>query len=124
MLRHRHRHRRWHTLSDGERQRVQIARALAQQPHELLLPTNHVGISLQLNILALVSKLPVTSYIALHDLNLAAVFCNRVVVLDHGSIVATGTTTEVTRRACDDPLRSTTIVVSGPRCRQRPAGAS
>ncbi|MGW8811244.1 ABC transporter ATP-binding protein [Gordonia terrae] len=93
----RHRHRRWHTLSGGERQRVQIARALAQQPDELLLdePTNHLDISHQLDILALVSKLPVTSYIALHDLNLAAVFCDRVVVLDHGSIVATGTPTEV-----------------------------
>lgn len=93
----RHRHRRWHTLSGGERQRVQIARALAQQPDELLLdePTNHLDISHQLDILALVSKLPVTSYIALHDLNLAAVFCDRVVVLDRGSIVAMGTPTEV-----------------------------
>ncbi len=39
----------------------------------------------------MVSGLPITSYIALHDLNLAAVFCDRVVVLDHGSIVAAGT---------------------------------
>ncbi len=93
----RHRHRRWHTLSGGERQRVQIARALAQQPDELLLdePTNHLDISHQLDILALVSRLPINSYIALHDLNLAAVFCDRVIVLDHGSIVTAGTPAEV-----------------------------
>ncbi|EME22898.1 ABC transporter ATP-binding protein [Rhodococcus triatomae] len=92
-----HRYRRWHTLSGGERQRVQIARALAQEPDELLLdePTNHLDISHQLDLLALVYELPMTSYIALHDLNLAAMFCDRVVVLARGSIVATGTPAEV-----------------------------
>ncbi|MEE3849739.1 ABC transporter ATP-binding protein [Gordonia sp. LSe1-13] len=92
-----HRHRRWHTLSGGERQRVQIARALAQEPDELLLdePTNHLDISHQLELLALVSELPMTSYIAIHDLNLAAMFCDRVVVLDRGSIVAMGTPADV-----------------------------
>ncbi len=92
-----YRNRRWHTLSGGERQRVQIARALAQQPDELLLdePTNHLDISHQLDLLALVSDLPMTSYVALHDLNLAAMFCDRVVVLAHGSIVALGTPAEV-----------------------------
>lgn len=92
-----HRHRRWHTLSGGERQRVQIARALAQEPDELLLdePTNHLDISHQLELLALVAELPMTSYVALHDLNLAAMFCDRVVVLARGSVVALGTPAEV-----------------------------
>jgi ABC-type cobalamin/Fe3+-siderophores transport system ATPase subunit len=56
----------WHTLSGGERQRVHIARALAQTPSELLLdePTNHLDIQHQLEILSLVSTLPVTSIIA------------------------------------------------------------
>ncbi|MFC9550075.1 ABC transporter ATP-binding protein [Rhodococcus sp. NPDC056960] len=87
-----HAHRLWHTLSGGERQRAQIARALAQQPDELLLdePTNHLDIQHQLDILSLVAELPLTSYIALHDLNLAAMFCDRVVVLDRGCIVAAG----------------------------------
>lgn len=86
-------HRMWHTLSGGERQRVQIARALAQEPTELLLdePTNHLDIAHQLDILALVSELPLTSFIALHDLNLAAMFCDRIVVLREGLIVAVGT---------------------------------
>ncbi|WP_053751021.1 ABC transporter ATP-binding protein [Streptomyces sp. MMG1533] len=82
----------WHTLSGGERQRVQIARALAQEPRELLLdePTNHLDIHHQLDLLALVTALPVTTVVALHDLNLAAMYCDRVVVLHTGRVVAGG----------------------------------
>lgn len=83
----------WHTLSGGERQRVQIARALAQEPRELLLdePTNHLDIQHQLGLLSLVAELPVTSVVALHDLNLAAMYCDQVVVLRQGRVVAAGT---------------------------------
>ncbi|MGW5572217.1 ABC transporter ATP-binding protein [Nocardia thailandica] len=88
---------RWHTLSGGERQRAQIARALAQRPRELLLdePTNHLDIRHQLDLLTLVTALPVTCYIALHDLNLAALFCDRLLVLDRGRVVAFGPPGEV-----------------------------
>ncbi len=84
---------RWSTLSGGERQRVQIARALAQEPRELLLdePTNHLDVHHQLDLLTLVAELPLTSVVALHDLNLAAMFCDRLVVLDAGRVVAAGT---------------------------------
>lgn len=87
----------WHTLSGGERQRVHIARALAQEPRELLMdePTNHLDIRHQLEILTLVTRLPVTTVVALHDLGLAAMFCDRVVVLRGGRAVAAGTPTEV-----------------------------
>jgi iron complex transport system ATP-binding protein len=87
----------WHTLSGGERQRVQIARALAQQPRELLLdePTNHLDIQHQLELLALVARLPLTSVVALHDLNLAAMFCDHLLVLKHGRAVAAGTPGQV-----------------------------
>lgn len=87
----------WHTLSGGERQRVQIARALAQEPGELLLdePTNHLDIAHQLEILALIRRLDVTSVVALHDLNLAAMFCDQVVMLSAGKMVATGSPVEV-----------------------------
>ncbi|MDX3928423.1 MAG: ABC transporter ATP-binding protein [Shinella sp.] len=90
-------HQFWHTLSGGERQRVHIARALAQAPNELLLdePTNHLDIQHQLEILALVARLPLTSIIALHDLNLAAMFCDRLAVLHRGRVVAAGTPEEV-----------------------------
>ncbi|MFC1257631.1 MULTISPECIES: ABC transporter ATP-binding protein [Streptomyces] len=82
----------WHTLSGGERQRVQIARALAQEPRELLLdePTNHLDVQHQLELLNLIAELPVTSVVALHDLNLAAMYCDQVVVLRQGRVVAAG----------------------------------
>lgn len=84
--------RRWITLSGGERQRVQIARALAQTPTELLLdePTNHLDVRHQIDILGLVANLPVTAVAALHDLNLAAMFCDRLAVLQAGRLIAIG----------------------------------
>ncbi|MCO1338670.1 histidinol phosphatase [Kocuria polaris] len=87
----------WHTLSGGERQRAQIARALAQEPRELLLdePTNHLDIRHQLELLTLVTRLPMTTVVAMHDLNLAAMFCDHLVVLHAGSVVAGGTPREV-----------------------------
>ncbi|MBM7368293.1 ABC transporter ATP-binding protein [Gordonia hydrophobica] len=87
----------WHQLSGGERQRVQIARALAQEPRELLLdePTNHLDIHHQLELMTLVTRLPVTSIVAIHDLNLAAMFCDRVMVMREGRLVAAGTPREV-----------------------------
>ncbi|WP_374382549.1 ABC transporter ATP-binding protein [Dongia sp.] len=87
----------WRTLSGGEKQRVQIARALAQSPSELLLdePTNHLDIQHQLEILSLVSSLPLTVIVALHDLNLAAMFCDTLVVLNQGRVCAHGTPVSV-----------------------------
>ncbi|MEV6483532.1 ABC transporter ATP-binding protein [Streptomyces sp. NPDC051576] len=87
----------WHTLSGGERQRAQIARALAQEPRELLLdePTNHLDIQHQLDLLDLIADLPVTTVIALHDLNLAAMYCDRLLILNTGRTIAEGTPTDV-----------------------------
>ncbi|MDH6697294.1 ABC transporter ATP-binding protein [Streptomyces sp. MAA16] len=87
----------WHTLSGGERQRAQIARALAQEPRELLLdePTNHLDIQHQLDLLDLVAGLPVTTVVALHDLNLAAMYCDRLLILRTGRVTAQGTPGEV-----------------------------
>jgi iron complex transport system ATP-binding protein len=89
------------TLSGGERQRVQIARALAQEPTVLLLdePTNHLDVRHQLALLSMVRDSPVTSIVALHDLNLAAAYCDRVFVLDRGTVVAGGDPKEVLTEA-------------------------
>lgn len=82
----------WSSLSGGERQRVQIARALAQEPELLLLdePTNHLDVSAQLSLLAFVRDLGTTTVAALHDLNLAAAFCEHVLVLADGHLAAAG----------------------------------
>ena len=86
------RHRLWRQLSGGERQRAQIARALAQRPGLLILdePTNHLDIEYQLELMTLITKLPVTVVVALHDLNLAANYCQRLVLLKSGSVIASG----------------------------------
>lgn len=84
-------------LSGGEKQRVMIARALAQRPRTMVLdePTNHLDLRHQLDTLRLVRRLGVTAILALHDLNLAAAFCDRICVLDGGRLVATGTPADV-----------------------------
>lgn len=83
-------------LSGGERQQALIARALVQQARHVLPdePTNHLDTRYQHDVLELVVELP-GSVVVLHDLNLAARYCDRLVILDHGRIVATGTPDEV-----------------------------
>lgn len=90
-------HRALDELSGGERQRVLIARALAQQATHLLLdePTNHLDIHYQHEVLGLVRTLGVTTTVVLHDLNLAARYCDRLVLLDGGRVAAAGTVDEV-----------------------------
>ncbi|MFH9013543.1 ABC transporter ATP-binding protein [Streptomyces sp. NPDC017943] len=79
-------------LSGGERQRVLIARALAQRPSLLVLdePTNHLDIRHQLDVLGTLRRLPATVLVALHDLNLAAYYCDRLYVLCGGRVIASG----------------------------------
>jgi len=83
----------WHTLSGGERQRLHIARALTQQPEILILdePTNHLDVGHQLGLLELVrQQRELTVIAALHDLNHAAMFCDRVAIMNGGRLVALG----------------------------------
>ncbi|WP_172384408.1 ABC transporter ATP-binding protein [Streptomyces sp. MNP-20] len=84
-------------LSGGERQRALLARALVQEPAVLVLdePTNHLDIRYQLEILGLVKELGTANLLALHDLTLAAYYCDRLYVLDGGRVVASGPPGEV-----------------------------
>lgn len=88
------------TLSGGEQQRVILARALAQQTPCLVLdePTNHLDITHQLQLLRIVKNLNVTVISAIHDLNIAAMFCDRIYVLQNGKIVGSGSPDEVLTR--------------------------
>ncbi|WP_326553913.1 ABC transporter ATP-binding protein [Micromonospora sp. NBC_01813] len=91
--------RRFSHLSGGERQRVLLARVLAQRTGVLVLdePTNHLDVAHQLQTLRLVRSRRVTTLAALHDLNLAAAYADRIVLLDRGSVVAVGPAEEVLR---------------------------
>ncbi|WP_307793972.1 ABC transporter ATP-binding protein [Actinotalea soli] len=84
-------------LSGGEKQRVLLARAMAQQADLLVLdePTNHLDIAGQLELLDLVTHLPVTVVTVLHDLNLAAAACDHLLVMAGGRLVAQGAPAEV-----------------------------
>jgi iron complex transport system ATP-binding protein len=93
--------RRVNELSAGERQRVSLARALAQQPHWLLLdePTANADLAHQISMLKLVREMAnrrrIGSLIVTHDLNLAAEFADRIMLLKEGRLVASGNPTEV-----------------------------
>lgn len=84
-------------LSGGEKQRVIIARAVAQESDFLILdePTNHLDISYQMQIFDFIKRLKVTVLSAIHDLNMAALYCDRIYVLKNGRIVLQGTPEEV-----------------------------
>lgn len=92
-----HRARRLSTLSGGERQRALVARALAQESPLLLLdePTNHLDVYAALELLELVRDLGRATLCVLHDLNLAAAYCDRLYVLHRGRIVADGPPADV-----------------------------
>lgn len=88
------------TLSGGERQRVFVARALAQQPRILLLdePTSNLDVLHQLKVFDLVRQLVddgLAAVAAIHDLNMAARYCDRLVLLSAGRMVAEGAPEEV-----------------------------
>ncbi|MGE7113513.1 heme ABC transporter ATP-binding protein [Lysinibacillus sp. NPDC047702] len=85
------------SLSGGEKKRVMVARALAQQAQILILdePTNHLDIQHQLQLMDLIQTLHLTVVAALHDLNIAAMYCDQIYVLQKGQIVCSGTPEEV-----------------------------
>jgi iron complex transport system ATP-binding protein len=90
-------------LSGGEKQRVAVARALVQAPEVLLLDeaTSNLDIYHSLSILGLIRRRVqnqgLTVIAAIHDLNLAAYFCDELVFLKNGQVVCQGATDEVLR---------------------------
>jgi iron complex transport system ATP-binding protein len=88
-------------LSGGEIQRLVVARVLAQEPKSILLdePTANLDISHQVEILDLIKNLclenNLTVVVALHDLNLASQYCDRLILINNGRVHAQGTPKEV-----------------------------
>lgn len=105
-------------ISAGERQRVIIAKALAQEPALLLLdePTSHLDIGHQVQILDLLKKLnrrdDLTIVMVLHDLNLASEYCSRIILLDEGKIFKDGTPDEVLTYQNIESVYKTIVIVN------------
>ena len=89
-------HREMSELSGGERQRVAIARALVQDTGLILLdePTNHLDVKFQHQIMALIASLPATTLTVCHDVNLALSYCQQILVIESGRVVASGPTAQ------------------------------
>jgi iron complex transport system ATP-binding protein len=85
------------SLSGGEKQRVILARTIAQQPKFMILdePTNHLDIRYQIEILSCVKDLNIGVLAALHDLEMAAQYCDYLYTVKDGEIYAHGTPEEV-----------------------------
>ena len=105
------------TLSGGERQRVLIARALAQDPEVVLLdePTAFLDIRHQADFFGLMKRLnrerDLTVLAVTHDINLAAAYCDRIVLLKEGRIHALGTPGEVITEANIRNVYETDVLV-------------
>ena len=105
-------------LSAGERQRVIIAKALAQEPMLLFLdePTSHLDIGHQVQILNLLKKLnkeqDLTVVMVMHDLNLASEYCDRIILLDQGSVFKNDTPEQVLTYQNIEAVYKTIVVVN------------
>lgn len=113
-------------LSGGERQRVIIARALAQKPRILFLdePTTHLDISHQIEIFSLLKNLNrgsgLTVVAILHDLNLASLYCDELILLSEGKIRKHGTPSEVLDYRIIEEVYKTQVVVKENPLTSRP----
>jgi iron complex transport system ATP-binding protein len=103
-------------LSGGERQRVYISRSLAQLPRVMLLdePISHLDIKYQLEILKLLKKLTSRGILVLavlHDINLASLFCDEIVLLKEGRLIAKGPVRETLNKEYIDEAFNVNIEV-------------
>ena len=113
-------------ISAGERQRVFIAMALAQQPDLLMLdePTSHLDIAHQVRIYELLTRLhrdrQLTVVIVSHDLNLAAEYCQKLILLNDGTVACAGPAADVIRKEILEAVYGTEVTVQTNRATHRP----
>lgn len=95
-----------HHLSGGEKQRVFIAKALTQEPQILLLdePTNHLDMKYKVALMKQLRTFKGTTIVVLHDLNLAAQYCDHIVIMNKGTILKEGSPTEVLTPEILEPI--------------------
>ncbi len=114
------------SLSSGERQLAFVARALAQEPKLLFLdePTSHLDIRHQVVLMDLITKLNrekhLTVVMILHDLNLASLYCNRLLLLDGGSLRSDGPPEAVLTRETIETAYRTPVAVLKDHSSSRP----
>ena len=91
-----YRERSFNTLSGGEKQRVRIARLLVQESKFIILdePTNHLDIGHQIEIMNIIKKMGVTVLSAIHDMNMAAIYCDKLVIMKKGEVITQGSVEE------------------------------
>ncbi|MBO0991589.1 ABC transporter ATP-binding protein [Bacillus sp. SD088] len=105
------------SLSGGERQRVFLAQALAQNPEILLLdePTNHLDLAFQKELLDQLKKWVIerglTVLSIFHDLNIASLYCDRVLLMDKGNVHAVGNVEEVIQKTSVQKVYQTEVEV-------------
>ena len=113
-------------ISAGERQRVFIAMALAQQPDLLMLdePTSHLDIAHQVRIYELLARLHIqrklTVVVVSHDLNLAAEYCQKLLLLKDGQVARSGSVDEVIRKEILEDVYGTAVTVQKNQTTGRP----
>jgi hypothetical protein len=92
-----YRDRSFNTLSGGEKQRVLIARLLVQESKFIILdePTNHLDIGHQIEIMNIIKNMGVTVLSAIHDMNIASIYCDELVAMKKGEVLLQGPTDEV-----------------------------
>lgn len=93
-------------LSGGERQRVLVAQALTSQPELFVMdePLNHLDLRHQHDLMRILNRLGTSTLIAMHDLNMAARYCDRIVLMSEGCILTAGKPAEILRPALIDEV--------------------
>ena len=113
-------------ISSGERQRVLIAKALAQEPKLLILdePTSKLDIGHQVQIMDLLRKFNRTKNITiiaiLHDLNIASDYCKRLILLNNGRLEAIGTPEKIIESSLIEKVYKTPVYISESKASNKP----